>query len=84
MLQTLKSKKNAILELTQDIEMKSFIKFISEKNEKKNEEENIPDIPGQLSLGQEYERAEELRAKQREEAAEDREFDRQMYRRPRK
>lgn len=81
MLQKLKNKKKAISEQTQGIEMKSFINYILEK---KNEEENIPDIPGQLSLGQEYERAEELRAKQREEAAEDREFDRQMYRRPRK
>jgi len=61
--------------------MKSFINYILEK---KNEKEK-------LSLGQEYERAEqarkeaeELRAKQREEAAEDREIDRKMYRKPKK
>lgn len=67
--------------------MKTFKQYVFEK---KNEEEPVLDIPGQLSLGQEYEKAEEdrkkaeeLRIKQAEEAAEDREIERGMYRRGR-
>lgn len=69
--------------------MKNFIQYIFEKNQ--DEEELRKDIPGQLSLDQVYQRAEETRreeesrkAKEAEEAAEDREIDRSMYRRSRR
>ena len=69
--------------------MKNFITYIFEKNQ--DEEEIRKDIPGQLSLDMVYRRAEEARreeeaikSKQAEEAAEDRELDRSMYRRSRR
>jgi hypothetical protein len=68
--------------------MKQFIQYIFEKN--REDEEVKKDIPGQLSLDQEYKRAEDAkreeearRQKEQEEAAEDREIDRSMYRRSR-
>ena len=69
--------------------MKNFITYIFEKNQ--DEEEIRKDIPGQLSLDMVYRRAEEARreeeaikSKKAEEAAEDRELDRSMYRRSRR
>jgi hypothetical protein len=68
--------------------MKRFAEYISERNPE--DEELRKDIPGQLSLDQEYKRAEDAkreeearRQKEQEEAAEDREIDRSMYRRSR-
>ncbi len=66
--------------------MKSFKQILSEAKKKQKED------PNQLSLGAEYEKAQEenkkrkeeedaKRDREREEAAEDREFDRGMYRR---
>ena len=66
--------------------MKSFKQILSEAKKKQKED------PNQLSLGAEYEKAkqenedrkraeDDKREREREEAADDREFDRGMYRR---